>query len=476
MCEAALTDGPPRPSTPTMTMTPTPTRAVRGFARRWVLPGRARRADRGSAAVNPLLRALIVALCFTLAAVCPTPCEGALGAWGDAPSESMGLDATDGARVNHGTDWVAAGGALGRPTGRQLLQEEAVEEAATTEVADETRGESEKDGDDASAAAAEEEETLEAEAMRAKEVAAEANPETVSAEEIQAADASEAAEEAEDGVEEGPVEGQAPPPPAKNAFFRLFMGQKGKEQAAGGNPSAQGTAKKKNNKQRPSKKNVKNIVLVGNGKSNLKKEHGAKIDAMDLVGRFNFFKLKKFEKNVGTRTDLWFIGELRQPGPVGHRGSARATGRMDLKITPKRYIVPIVYPLPKRCSPKRQSACNPSKGDLGQRKKTQNIVKKAYGKYKLTDRLEIMPMAVQQALATKYHYYGTWPSTGILAIVYCLEKYPGAMVHITGYDFAHKALGHYWEKVRKKSTVHSMSAEGRFVNRLVVEGKVKHLV
>jgi hypothetical protein len=32
-----------------------------------------------------------------------------------------------------------------------------------------------------------------------------------------------------------------------------------------------------------------------------------------------------------------------------------------------------------------------------------------------------------------------------------------------------------WEKVKKKSTVHSMTAEGRFVNRLVVEGKVKHL-
>ena len=31
-------------------------------------------------------------------------------------------------------------------------------------------------------------------------------------------------------------------------------------------------------------------------------------------------------------------------------------------------------------------------------------------------------------------------------------------------------------EVKKKSTVHSMTAEGRFVNRLIVEGKVKHLV
>ena len=38
-----------------------------------------------------------------------------------------------------------------------------------------------------------------------------------------------------------------------------------------------------------------------------------------------------------------------------------------------------------------------------------------------------------------------------------------------------KALGHYWEKVKKKSTVHAMTAEGRWVSRLVMEGKVKHL-
>ena len=75
----------------------------------------------------------------------------------------------------------------------------------------------------------------------------------------------------------------------------------------------------KNGKLRPKARDVKNIVLIGNGRSVLKKKLGAKVDEFDLVGRFNFFKLRKFEQNVGTRTDLWFIGELRQPGPVGHR-------------------------------------------------------------------------------------------------------------------------------------------------------------
>ena len=320
----------------------------------------------------------------------------------------------------------------------------------------------------------------------------------MSEEEVKAEDAAEAAEEEADGVE-ARAESDTPAAPVKSAglFGKLFQ----KLGGAGGGPvhydktvrgEGGGGAESgddhggvgdetdkgkegKDDKLRKKAKDVKNIVLVGNGKSVLKKKLGSKVDEADLVGRFNFFRLRKYEESVGRRVDLWFIGELRQPGPVGHRGSKLATGKMDLKIKPKRYVVPVVYPLPKRCSRKNTKACNPSRGALGQRSKTIRTVKRAYGKYKLNDRLEIMPLAVQNALATKYHYYGQWPSSGILAIVYCLEKYPGSVVSIMGYDFAHKALGHYWEKVRKKSTVHAMSAEGRFVERLIVEGKVKHL-
>jgi hypothetical protein len=70
------------------------------------------------------------------------------------------------------------------------------------------------------------------------------------------------------------------------------------------------------------------------------------------------------EAKVGTRTDLWFIGELRQPGPKGHRGSKLATGTMNLKITPQKYIVPIVYPFPNKCSAKSHGSCRPSGGSL----------------------------------------------------------------------------------------------------------------
>jgi hypothetical protein len=41
-----------------------------------------------------------------------------------------------------------------------------------------------------------------------------------------------------------------------------------------------------------------------------------------LVCRFNFFVTKGFEDKVGSRTDVWFLGQLKMPGPkVGLRTS-----------------------------------------------------------------------------------------------------------------------------------------------------------
>ena len=48
------------------------------------------------------------------------------------------------------------------------------------------------------------------------------------------------------------------------------------------------------------------IVIVGNGTSILDKANGEKIDNFDIVLRFNGFKIKGFEKNTGTKTNIWF--------------------------------------------------------------------------------------------------------------------------------------------------------------------------
>ena len=50
----------------------------------------------------------------------------------------------------------------------------------------------------------------------------------------------------------------------------------------------------------------KTITIVGNGASVLHKELGPQIDACDVVLRFNDFVIKSYEKNVGTKTDIWW--------------------------------------------------------------------------------------------------------------------------------------------------------------------------
>ena len=250
----------------------------------------------------------------------------------------------------------------------------------------------------------------------------------------------------------------------------LTFGELMAKSATSGKKSSK-SKKTRKEKALKSSSDVLNVVLVGNGKSVLKKNNGKTIDSADVVGRFNYFQTKGFEKKVGTRLDLWFLGELRQPGPQGSRGSRLSTGRMDMKMKPTlRYIVPVVYETPSKCS---KLSCKPSNAKLKERLGTIGTVKKAYAKYGIRKMLEIMPIEVQHKLSTKYGYTAHWPSSGILAIVYCLEKYPKATVTITGYDFMGGNLGHYWEKVKKKGTVHSMKGEASFIAKLVKSGRVK---
>lgn len=220
------------------------------------------------------------------------------------------------------------------------------------------------------------------------------------------------------------------------------------------------------------------IAIVANGKSVLnEKGKGALIDAHDLVCRFNYFKTAGFEDYVGKRVDLWFLGELKEPGPRGTRGVLGPRGgTMDLSQKPQKYIIPIVYPTSPACAKKaRLAMCQPDKGSRKYRKATEALLRKAYARYKIADKLEFMPTQIEQLLQLKYRYGERWPSSGILALVYLLEMYPNSIISTHGYDFASASLGHYWEKIKKKSTVHSMKREGGFLGQLMATGRVVKL-
>ena len=47
-----------------------------------------------------------------------------------------------------------------------------------------------------------------------------------------------------------------------------------------------------------------NIAIIGNSSNLLNSNNGSIIDSYDFIVRFNNFKIKKFEKDVGKKTDL----------------------------------------------------------------------------------------------------------------------------------------------------------------------------
>lgn len=79
-------------------------------------------------------------------------------------------------------------------------------------------------------------------------------------------------------------------------------------------------------------------------------------------GRFNFFRTKGFEKDVGQRTDLWFLNQLKLPGHRGFVGNnlrGQTDSRFDESVKPQKYLLPIVYAKPPDCGPKNTASCGP---------------------------------------------------------------------------------------------------------------------
>mgnify|MGYP001259562596 CR=1 FL=1 len=227
--------------------------------------------------------------------------------------------------------------------------------------------------------------------------------------------------------------------------------------------------------------NSKRIALIGNGRGVLKSRKGAEIDReYDIVGRFNFFQIQGFERDVGTRVDMWFLNKLKLPGNAKFRGST-TTGKskMNMRIKPRDgYFIPVPFEVSQACQKKRgglSSICVPDKKNVRQIDSEKRVIQRAYARFKITP--EFIPELYQRLLHSKYEFLHRFPSTGILVLVYCLERFPNSTVALHGFDFAsdQPRIGHYWEKIFKLRTVHSMKLEKQFVLKLIDSGRVRIL-
>lgn len=165
------------------------------------------------------------------------------------------------------------------------------------------------------------------------------------------------------------------------------------------------------------------IVLVGNGTSAIGKRLGERIDAAARVVRFNHFRLEGYDTDLGTKvTDHVHTQGVRRPWPGA---------RSWVISAPHRYV---------------RLALDP---DIDKR----NIVP--------LDLLEAI--IVEASLGDKCH-----ASCGLVGIFLALKW--GGEVAITNFDFA--TSGHYWDKSHRHSQNHNWTAEARYVQSLIVTGRL----
>jgi hypothetical protein len=170
---------------------------------------------------------------------------------------------------------------------------------------------------------------------------------------------------------------------------------------------------------------MSNIIIVGNGTSLLNKENGNLIDEFDDVVRFNSYKIKGFEKNVGIKSTIWFtcnkyhINDINDYKDV-YVHSWQEDAAKCLIYQELNNIKPCI-------------------------KISKELIKS-------------IPISS--------------PSTGLISIYYFLKIYNN--VTITGFDWWDNIRHHYGDK-EQRGTLHNPQKEFECINNLVYINKVKFL-
>lgn len=177
-----------------------------------------------------------------------------------------------------------------------------------------------------------------------------------------------------------------------------------------------------------------NIILVGNGSSVLEKSNGSLIDSFDIVVRFNWYHIKGFEKNVGTKTDYWFT-------------TVADPSRMEKTY---QHIYEHSWNWNNSTDQNYQMFINKGLQPIKTTKTTINEIQTYVG-------------------STEYFHY----STGAIAIWMMLKEH--SHIVLTGFDWWEKNNKHHYGDNQEKGHIHNPEKEFTFINKLIEEKKVSFL-
>jgi hypothetical protein len=192
----------------------------------------------------------------------------------------------------------------------------------------------------------------------------------------------------------------------------------------------------------------KEIIVIGNGTSVLNYQMGELIDSFREVVRFNDYQTKGYESFIGSKTTIWA------------RSNSKRTREREW-LSYKNVII---------ASPEWNF------GNIKNiiKDKSNAIVIPKEQSLDLQNELELPGRVVKRGEMSKRG----WPSTGLLILNYLL-KY-NKFVYIYGFDCFKKEGGdprHYYNNKEKMITtyVHSEDKEKEWINKKILEGKIKEI-
>ena len=187
------------------------------------------------------------------------------------------------------------------------------------------------------------------------------------------------------------------------------------------------------------------VLVLGNAPSLLNREMGKVIDGFDVVIRVNNFRIKGFEKHVGTKTDYALI-------------SPACMKSAELSAL----------------SPSKVFVCGSNLRDNYEKIKTRLTDAKRGCMVVPPQENILSPSIYMDALRIEMDFdlaESQWPSTGIVAVQWARDRHGSAAdVHVHGFDFYSDnrvTLGRYFGVTTKADGKHNFDAEKAFLQNMV---------
>mmetsp|Transcript_26606 Transcript_26606/g.32281 ORF Transcript_26606/g.32281 Transcript_26606/m.32281 type:complete len:353 (+) Transcript_26606:210-1268(+) len=209
-------------------------------------------------------------------------------------------------------------------------------------------------------------------------------------------------------------------------------------------------------------KSKKSIVVVGNGMSLIGSGLGPAIDKFDEVARFNFYQTQGYEGDVGTKTSIWVLAQIKDPKDTPNDGR---------KETVKKIIVPFSYR--GGCKRVDQPCKITSKESKKMIEHKTKLLMEKYEEANLQDKTLISTLDEIDQLYTDYNLYEKFPSSGLQMLTFFSTYFEE--VAYAGFDFSEGSHDHYFERKMKNETCHNMKDEARIISLMVKQGRLKPL-